>query len=151
MEYNFVDWYNELPERVSGILKTGIRSIKNKILAGTDEQRALAHRWAVALRSGDYIQGNGMLKIVIPNPSWEEPIVKYCCMGVLCDIVKPDSWHITLWQFDYATHEDYPPEQVMMMLNLSQLDAGFLATGNDTYEWTFAIIADIVDPKVLLP
>lgn len=44
---------------------------------------AIAKKWIKALRSGDYEQGRGVLK------STDD---KYCCLGVLCDVVNPAGW-----------------------------------------------------------
>lgn len=40
-------------------------------------------KWLEALRSGKYQQGEGQLRTQ-DN--------KFCCLGVLCDIVKPEGW-----------------------------------------------------------
>lgn len=39
-------------------------------------------RWLKALRGGDYKQGKGALR----------EGDKFCCLGVLCDVVDPDGW-----------------------------------------------------------
>ena len=39
-------------------------------------------KWVAALRSGKYKQGQGKLRV---ND-------RYCCLGVLCDIVNPEGW-----------------------------------------------------------
>lgn len=44
--------------------------------------KELKRKWIEALRSGKYQQGRQYLRC--GN--------KFCCLGVLCDIVKPDSW-----------------------------------------------------------
>jgi hypothetical protein len=43
----------------------------------------LKREWVVALRSGDYKQGAGALRIV-EHPNTNR--YRYCCLGVLCDI-----------------------------------------------------------------
>lgn len=40
-------------------------------------------RWIEALRSGKYEQGKYQLR------TWDN---KFCCLGVLCDIVNPEGW-----------------------------------------------------------
>lgn len=40
-------------------------------------------KWVEALRSGKYKQGEGYLR------SADD---KFCCLGVLCDIVSPEGW-----------------------------------------------------------
>jgi len=44
---------------------------------------AVKKEWIEALRSGDYFQGRGYLR---QAESVEEKYVKYCCLGVLCNI-----------------------------------------------------------------
>lgn len=39
-------------------------------------------KWVRALRSGEYKQGGGVLR------SGD----RFCCLGVLCDIVDPEGW-----------------------------------------------------------
>jgi len=43
-------------------------------------------KWLDALRSGKYKQGRGRLRDLDD---------KYCCLGVLCDIISPDRWKPT--------------------------------------------------------
>ena len=39
-------------------------------------------KWVAALRSGEYPQGAGHLKVQMNN----EPDPRFCCLGVLCDV-----------------------------------------------------------------
>jgi len=43
---------------------------------------SVKQEWVEALRSGEYKQATGALR------KWANDGVKYCCLGVLCDIVK---------------------------------------------------------------
>jgi len=43
-------------------------------------------QWLAALRSGDYEQGHGIMR-TLDN--------KFCCLGVLCDVLAPEEWHGT--------------------------------------------------------
>lgn len=52
----------------------------------------LKQKWVDALRSGDYEQGQEQL---------QTPDGKYCCLGVLCDIVNPDKWNSYGYEFSY--------------------------------------------------
>jgi len=45
-------------------------------------KKDIAEKWVKALRSGEYEQGRGQLRI---NN-------KHCCLGVLCDISKLSIW-----------------------------------------------------------
>lgn len=40
-------------------------------------------KWVAALRSGDYKQGHGSLKLVDPKTGENQ----YCCLGVLCEVM----------------------------------------------------------------
>lgn len=42
-------------------------------------------KWVNALRSGKYDQGKGRLK---------DDENKFCCLGVLCDVINPGSWKL---------------------------------------------------------
>lgn len=47
--------------------------------------KELAREWVAALRSGKYVQGQQQLR----------QLNRYCCLGVLCDIVAPELWTIS--------------------------------------------------------
>lgn len=43
--------------------------------------------WLKALRSGEYKQGEAALR-----KEANDGIEKFCCLGVLCDLVEPNQW-----------------------------------------------------------
>lgn len=43
----------------------------------------LKQKWVEALRSGQYTQGKGVLRTGAD---------RFCCLGVLCDLVDPSGW-----------------------------------------------------------
>lgn len=45
----------------------------------------LKKKWLVALRSGDYMQGNDVLRTKADG---------YCCLGVLCNVIDPTRWQL---------------------------------------------------------
>lgn len=49
-------------------------------------------QWIVALRSGDYFQGQEKLRYLAPNPEDAElaAVARWCCMGVVCDVAVRD-------------------------------------------------------------
>ncbi len=51
----------------------------------------LKAQWLTALRSGQYEQGRYALRT---------PSNKFCCLGVLCDIISPAGWNAnnTIWE-----------------------------------------------------
>jgi hypothetical protein len=46
----------------------------------------LKARWIEALESGEYAKGEGAMKYGPPDG------IKWCCLGVLCDLLDPDAW-----------------------------------------------------------
>lgn len=94
-------------------------------------------KWTDALRSGEYEQGTGALK------THGE---KYCCLGVLCDVLDSDRWGTDgtwsnswsalpshEWLNLFASGDDYSDIQNDLM-NM-----------NDNGEFTFSDIADWID------
>lgn len=51
-------------------------------------EAGLKRRWLVALRSGRYKQGR----------QWLRADGKYCCLGVLCNVVAPRRWSYSLME-----------------------------------------------------
>jgi len=47
--------------------------------------QSIKEKWVEALRSGDYERGEGALR-----RGYSKDSDKYCCLGVLCDIVKEE-------------------------------------------------------------
>lgn len=121
----------------------------------------IKERWLTALRSGDYKQGEGVLRNHDYDPVTGKPIPGkevYCCLGVLCDIVWPESWHKAeaanydhpMWDHDEGI--EMPSDDLLAKVGLSEETAQRLANFNDKDHWTFAQIADwiadnLFDPK----
>lgn len=51
----------------------------------------IKERWVAALRSGEYQQGFGQLRVRNYEASIGEPLYRYCCLGVLCDLAAQDA------------------------------------------------------------
>jgi hypothetical protein len=122
-------------------------------------KQEIKERWINALRSGDYKQGVGRLRSIDD---------RYCCLGVLCDVVKSD---LNLdWEFsnDIAADSckykllgsiDYLPQSVCSYVGLSStqgnikdpsiydIDADYstLAEINDSEALDFDAIANIIE------
>jgi hypothetical protein len=58
----------------------------------------IKRQWIEALRSGKYQQGKFALRTVDNE---------FCCLGVLCDIVRPDGWSDTTVESDVAETDVY--------------------------------------------
>lgn len=59
-------------------------------------------KWVAALRSGEYKQGTGALKLL----EYEDSQPRYCCLGVLCDLHQKETGN-GYWEGGtyYATDE----------------------------------------------
>lgn len=87
---------------------------------------AIKHKWVEALRSGEYKQAGGHLK-TSDN--------RYCCLGVLCEVIDPDS---LIWrQYDHAYIDKsgkrmgYPSERTERAAGITHKTAQHLASLND--------------------
>lgn len=90
----------------------------------------IKRRWVEALRSGEYEQGTGALRQLDEDGK----VVGYCCLGVLCDVVKDDLG--IDWQpngafdgqvglpptrvVDYAGLDDESPEYIVSFAHTSE-------------------------------
>lgn len=93
----------------------------------------LKAKWITALRSGNYKQGVGRLR----------GDDKFCCLGVLCDLVVPEDWdgpeQLSTWAL--------PPSYVIEPCGLSDATCAELACKNDDGE-SFEEIADYIEKNV---
>ena len=96
-------------------------------------------KWIAALRSGEYQQGQYALRT---------PDNKFCCLGVLCDVVDP-----TKWGHDYSYSYDGNWDDVLIPSGLSsELGIGFatqdiLSKKNDD-GYSFNEIAEWVEENL---
>lgn len=61
----------------------------------------IKRKWVEALRGGKYEQGRGVLR----DGS------AYCCLGVLCDLIDPEAWHLDVdgdWNHDGGATQVLP-------------------------------------------
>lgn len=110
--------------------------------------------WIRALRSGEYVQGRGALR---KDDS-------FCCLGVVCDIAVKHGRGLWVAPPNDRTlsigYKDTPssgvvsgmlPHWLASLLELENsalvqpLDMGRLAKENDSTEWTFSEIADVLE------
>lgn len=112
----------------------------------------LKRRWVEALRSGKYKQVNSTLRSGHGYPGEER---RYCCLGVLCDIVDPNGW--TDWQSrNHPLADDgnsYIRTSALRELGLiGRENGGYsqrkLAKLNDEGGMDFIAIADIIDKHI---
>jgi len=95
-------------------------------------------KWLVALRSGDYAQGIGQLRKCNGEP-------KYCCLGVLCDLLDPDGW-------DGEAHvggNQMPSHELQTQIDsMSYWNSSRYAMANDRGR-SFLEIADMIEQDLL--
>lgn len=97
-------------------------------------------RWLAALRSGDYDQGQCRLR---------DEDDRFCCLGVLCDVVDPDGW------------DDFGPPDVSHRgqtltpgkpfsedVGLGYFERDTLITMNDDLGYDFCQIADWIEENL---
>lgn len=110
-------------------------------------------KWLEALRSGKYEQGKGVLR---------DAENRFCCLGVLCDLISPDSWDeapsldnvmicgvahdVSAFGYHYATHSSDTdlPFSLRTEVSLSADDQEVLIGMNDDGR-SFAEIADHIE------
>jgi hypothetical protein len=100
-------------------------------------------RWVEALRSGRYAQTQNYLRSSFsPNA--------FCCLGVLCDIVKSEvkgTWDVSYCFTTPMTSvvmSGFPPQAVMSLANLTHSKAEQLAKMNDAGK-SFEEIAAVIE------
>ena len=110
-------------------------------------------RWLAALRSGDYKQGKDSLKTEANT---------FCCLGVLCDVVKddlgaywsevePGAWRKSFMVDGVYYNTEYPPYEVNELIpTLTMGQRSTLIRMNDTAGSvnTFAVIADYIEENL---
>lgn len=69
----------------------------------------IKQKWIDALRSGDYKQTNGRLR----------QDDKFCCLGVLCNILFPNYWRFTQSGWTHGACEYVLPSEVIEAAELS--------------------------------
>lgn len=90
--------------------------------------------WLKALRSGKYQQGKARL----------QSRGLFCCLGILCDLLRPDLWATVGIGLRHNDHTDLPSELILEQAGLSQTVARQLAVMNDKGK-TFNEIADFIE------
>jgi hypothetical protein len=102
-------------------------------------KQALKDKWLAALRDGNYEQGTYFLRTA------DE---KFCCLGVLCDIVDPSKWVYcsSVDAFEYG-NINFPNEAFLCKVWLSTSAAKALAGTNDQ-GMSFEEIADVIEREI---
>lgn len=99
-------------------------------------------KWIAALRSGEYKQGNAVLR---------SEDNKFCCLGVLCDLVIKENpklnWYIDEEICDYEIdgETEFPPQEIYDITGELEIDESELAALNDVERLSFKQIADVIE------
>jgi hypothetical protein len=106
----------------------------------------IKERWVAALRSGEYEQGVGYLNIA------DDGVNRYCCLGVLCDILSDDYLDFSKHVIDNKTYYGYAKQESgvlsdyqLKIIDLKFGEAGQLIALNDTDLKSFDAIADYIE------
>lgn len=117
----------------------------------------LKQEWLAALRSGNYTQGTGYLRL---GAIWrKDRKVAHCCLGVLCELAAkhglgkwgteadPDGEGLEN-DFYFLSHSDtMPPDSLLQRIGLHEDHANALAKMNDEGQ-TFTKIANYIEEHV---
>jgi len=96
----------------------------------------LKKQWVEALRSGKYEQGQQYL----------QKDDKFCCVGVLCDIINPESWRSAVGSIKrWEGFVDTLPYGVNSQIGLSHTSEAHLIDMNDKHEESFETIANYIE------
>ena len=101
----------------------------------------LKQEWMKRLKSGIYEQG----KRVLRNRD-----NKYCCLGVLCDIINPDGWKKGDPTTLYFNGENYNGlnEDTRIKVGITLDDHDKLIEMNDDFSDSFDKIADWIQDNI---
>ena len=124
-------------------------------------RKEVAMKWVGFLRSGDFQQTYGRLRRDEPYKailSWGDEPAGHCCMGVLCELAAAEGIIES-----FLSSDIYLPEEVWTwagtdgnnpVLSFSVEDPGIGLTGelqltelNDSKEWSFERIADLIEER----
>ncbi len=101
----------------------------------------IATKWIKALKSGKYKQGKNTLHKKIGNKD------HYCCLGVLCDVLKIDR---NIWANGYTNSL---PQEAIDISGIGSREGVYefqnrnysLATLNDESKYNFKKIANVIE------
>lgn len=118
----------------------------------TKKQKGLIQKWTDVLTSRKYKQGQGYLRQVGET---KRSVDKFCCLGVLCDIIDPSEWESpgcvksSLFCYRYKADEGTLPDAVLKKIGLSRAEEEILIEMNDEGS-TFGKIAKYLEKTYLI-
>lgn len=95
-------------------------------------------KWLAALRSGDYMQYRGQLRHTAYGETGE---LKYCCLGVLCDVYNSKQWEGNIYESATCTLSTH----MQQVTELGRGNIEELIHLNDAVRWDFNQIADWIE------
>ena len=95
-------------------------------------------KWLAALRSGERQQASKVLRTKDD---------RFCCLGVLCDLVAPDAWDLRGNLYQMSGRRSMPPDYICKKTGVFGHEADFLANMNDTGS-SFAQIANYIEENL---
>ena len=112
-------------------------------------KKEIKEKWINALRSEEYKKGSYALK----NTD------KYCCLGVLCDLVKDEvdgKWKDDIFCINEEYSKNILLEKVMKFCDLKNVNPIITMNGNiypishlnDYYEYNFKELADLIEEQL---
>ena len=107
--------------------------------------------WITALRSGKYIQGKDDLRSFAKDKDTPE---RFCCLGVLCDILDNTKWNKKLAgiykenRWLYIDQGGYLPTKIREMVGLSTKEENGLVLMNSAGK-SFNEIANYIEMEIL--
>lgn len=98
--------------------------------------------WLEALRSGKYVQGHQALRTADS---------RYCCLGVLCDVVNPNDWHSSgpfAWTYGVEGDIGVTPKALRTDVQLDADAENKLINMNDVDGADFEHIAQYIEQNL---
>lgn len=103
--------------------------------------KTIKAQWIAALRSDEYEQGVGKLR---------NADNKFCCLGVLCDVVDPSGWDRTdeSDDWEYGGFAGDLPTEMNDATGITPAQENTLTKMNDGKRASFAEIADYIEREL---
>lgn len=115
--------------------REGVLQDLENYLAQINEYKRRIQLWVDALRSGNYTQAFGKLKVISREGLGEQD--GHCCLGVACEVARLNGLRLVSEQRQYSNmvaeafngNPDYMPNEVVEWLGLGD--------GNPEFRWTW--------------
>lgn len=103
-------------------------------------------RWVKALRSGEFQQGKGYLKLL---PFGRQKATRYCCLGVLCQIEGVRENHsFDAKSVNFGKSNTRLSDYMLRKIGLNESEMKNLMRMNDSGDKTFKQIAQYIQVNV---